>query len=110
MTAHRVRGTVDLHSWPLTWILYVDADAVVEQAIGAVNIEVGDPLLLYDSVLLDYECLGIPSDANLAAGSRVKVVDLLPSLVANLGAGIGGLSGPGHEGVKNAIVRGMLRL
>lgn len=52
------------------------------------NVEVGYPLFLHDSVLLDGERFSISGDTDFAVGSRVKVVDLLPALVADLGASV----------------------
>lgn len=57
------------------------------------DVEVGYPLLLNDPVLLDRQCFGIPRNTDVAVGSWVKVVNLLPSLVADLGTSIGSFAG-----------------
>lgn len=94
----------------LTWMLDVDTDSIVEESIRTVNVEIGYPLFLYDTVLLDGKRLGISGDPDLAIGSRVEVVDLFPSLIADLGSSIGRLTRSRDERIKDAIVLCMLRL
>lgn len=76
----------------LRWILDVDADAVVKEPVGTVDVEVGYTLLLNDSVGFDCERFCVPCDANFARGCWMKVVDLFSSLIADLGSGVGGFT------------------
>lgn len=72
----------------LTWVLDIDTDAIVEQTIRTVDVEIGYPLLLHDAIRLDCKRFGIARHSHFAIGSRVEVVNLLPSLIANLGPGV----------------------